>query len=86
MTTTEWKIARANTIMRQFRIEDKARDNQAKPTLLSCWVRQTKEYTFGSIMPHGDIGDSGPLLLAKKQIRSQRAISSQAFFCRLRGK
>lgn len=73
MASIEWKLQRANSIMRKLRMEDKERENKDKPPLSSPDVMMTGDYVFKPITPLDRIGDSGQLLLAKKKSdRSQR--------------
>ena len=66
--------------MRQLRMEGKAKENQHKPLLDSPDVRQTKDYIFSPITPLDHIGDSGQLLLAKKEAdRKERYLIKHAF-------
>ena len=64
MASMEWMEPRVNSIMRQLRMEDKAKENQGKPLLDSPDVQQTKVYIFSPITPLDRVGDSGQLLLA----------------------
>lgn len=80
MASAEWMEARVNSIMRQLRMEDKARENQGKPILNSPDVLQTRDYIFSPITPLDRVGDSGQLLLAKKKSdRSHRYLVKHEF-------
>jgi len=62
---------RITNLMRQFRVEDKARENALKPTMNSKDVVSTADFMFSPICPLDRVGDSGSLLLAKR--KSNRA-------------
>lgn len=80
MASQEWMVRRVSSIMRRLRMEDKAKENQQKPLPDSPDLRQTKDYTFSPITPHGRMGDSGQLLLAKnKAHRNERYLVKHAF-------
>lgn len=66
MASIEWMEPGVNSIMRQLRMEDKERENEGKPPLNSPDVMMTGDYVFTPITHLDHIGDSGQLLLAKK--------------------
>ena len=59
-------------VLKQLRTASKQKENQGKPPLLSPDVAQTKDFIFTPINnPLNRIGDSGPLLLAKRKSDNQ---------------
>ncbi|MDR1615447.1 MAG: hypothetical protein LBR98_00275 [Syntrophomonadaceae bacterium] len=60
-------------MLRQWRIEDKERENHMKPPLMSPDVLHTRDFSFSPIKSSHGIGDSGKLLLAtRKSDRAER--------------
>lgn len=53
--------------MMRLRMESKERENQSKPPISSPDAVQTADFVFSQFNPLGRIGDSGPLLLAKRK-------------------
>ena len=69
-----------NKYMMQLRMESKAMENQSKPPLSSPDVVQTADFTFSQFNPLGRIGDSGPLLLAKRKTnRKEKYVVKHAY-------
>ena len=69
-----------NKYMMRLRLESKEAENRGKPPLVTPDVEQTQAFTFSPIMPLDRVGDSGPLLLAKrKSNRSERYLVKHAY-------
>ena len=51
----------------QLRMESKAEENRKKPPISSSDVVETDDFVFAPFNPLNRIGDSGPLLLAKRK-------------------
>lgn len=54
--------------MMHLRIESKAEENRKKPPLVSADVVETGDFVFAPFNPLNRVGDSGPLLLAKRKL------------------
>jgi len=48
-------------------MEAKALENAHKPALNSTDIRETSDFVFSDFQPFESVGDSGPLLIAKKK-------------------
>lgn len=59
--------------MMRLRMESKERENQSKPPISSPDAVQTADFVFSQFNPLGRIGDSGPLLLAKRKTNRKSA-------------
>ena len=71
---------RLDKFMMRLRLESKERENRGKPPLSSPDVARTGDFTFSPIRPEGRVGDSGPLLLAKrKSDRGDRYLVKHAY-------
>ena len=54
-------------LLMQLRMESKAEENRKKPPISSSDVVETDDFVFAPFNPLNRIGDSGPLLLAKRK-------------------
>lgn len=67
MDADKWKARMIEKAMRRDCMADKALENSPKPPLSSSDVVQTADFIFSPIKPCERVGDSGPLLLAKRK-------------------
>lgn len=66
--------------MMHLRIESKAEENRKKPPLVSADVVETGDFVFAPFNPLNRVGDSGPLLLAKRKTnRKEQYVVKHAF-------
>lgn len=80
MASEKWMADRQNRIMRQLRMEDKARENQNKALLHTSDVMETKNFVFSVFRSGEEAGDSGTLLLARqKENREHRYVVKHAY-------
>ena len=81
MTSKEkWQQNLIHREMKRLRMEDKEKENAIKPPLVSSDVVSTGDFVFSPIKPLDRVGDSGPLLLAKrKNNRSEQYLIKHAY-------
>ncbi len=66
--------------MMHLRMESKAEENRKKPPLVSTDVVETGDFVFAPFDPLNRVGDSGPLLLAKRKAnRKEQYVVKHAF-------
>ena len=70
MTSEEWKQQRFENWCREIRLQSQIKNNALKPKLDTEDVLETADFIFSPIRPFDRVGDSGNLLLAKRDRKS----------------
>ncbi len=79
MEFSDCKMSRIKNMMKKDRLAYKAKENAAKPSLVSDDVLETANFTFAKTMTERE-GDSGQLLLAKRRTdHSEQYLVKHAF-------